>query len=131
NVAGPLPEPEVDRLPVIAAALRDASGRYGTPLYLTDESTVVAAVAELGQAFPDPWIRQHSVKANDVAAVIALATAPGRGLGANVVSRGEWAAARKAGVPNARISLEGIGKTDADLDAAVGAAVDGDPLLWV
>jgi diaminopimelate decarboxylase len=34
-------------------------------------------------------------------------------------------------VPNARVSLEGIGKTDADLDAAVRAAVDGDPLLWV
>jgi diaminopimelate decarboxylase len=131
EVAGPLPEPEVDRLPVIAAALRDAASRYGTPLYLTDESTLAAAVAELREAFPDPWIRQYSVKANDVAAVIALATAPDGGLGANVVSRGEWAAARKAGVPNARISLEGIGKTDADLDAAVGAAVDGDPLLWV
>jgi diaminopimelate decarboxylase len=132
---GPASEPELDRLPAIAAALRDAAARFGTPLYLTDETAVGAAVAELGEAFPDPWIRQYSVKANDVAAVIALATAPGRGsgaaLGANVVSRGEWAAARKAGVPNARTSLEGIGKTDADLDAAVRAAVDGDPLLWV
>ncbi|HYX12338.1 MAG TPA: hypothetical protein VE817_10155, partial [Candidatus Acidoferrum sp.] len=122
---------EVDRLPAIAASLRDAADRYGTPLYLTDAATIDAAVAELSAAFPDPWIRQYSVKANDVAAVIALATGPDGGLGANVVSRGEWAAARKAGVPNARISLEGIGKTDADLDAAVRAAVDGDPLLWI
>ena len=47
------------------------------------------------------------------------------------MSRGEWAAARKAGVPNDRISLEGVGKTDADLDAAIRAVVDGEPLRWV
>jgi diaminopimelate decarboxylase len=125
------PEPELDRLPAIAAALREAAVRYGTPLYLTDEATLAAAVTELRHAFPDPWIRQYSVKANDVAAVIRVATGPDRGFGANVVSRGEWVAARKAGVPNARISLEGVGKTDADLDSAVRATVDGDPLLWV
>ncbi len=127
----PPSETELDRLPAIAGSLREAAARHGTPLYLTDEATLDGAVAELRQAFPDPWIRQYSVKANDAAAVIRLATGPDRGLGANVVSRGEWAAARKAGVPNGRISLEGIGKTDADLDAAVRAAVDGEPLLWV
>jgi diaminopimelate decarboxylase len=47
------------------------------------------------------------------------------------VSRGEWALARRAGVPNERITLEGIGKTAADLRAAVRAAAVGDPLLWV
>jgi diaminopimelate decarboxylase len=125
------PEPELDRLPAIAVALREAAARYGTPLYLTDETTLAAAASELRDAFPEPWIRQYSVKANDVAAVIRLATGHDHGLGANVVSRGEWAAARKAGVPNSRISLEGVGKTDADLDAAIGAVVDGDPLLWV
>ena len=128
---GPAPQAEIDRLPEISALLRDAAARYGTPLYLTDETTLATTTAELRDAFPDPWIRQYSVKANDVVAVIRLATGPDRGLGANVVSRGEWAAARKAGVPNARISLEGVGKTDADLDAAIEAAVDGDPLLWV
>jgi diaminopimelate decarboxylase len=58
-------------------------------------------------------------------------TATGRGLGANVVSRGEWAVARRAGVPNARVTLEGIGKTDADLAAAVRSAATGDPLAWL
>jgi diaminopimelate decarboxylase len=53
------------------------------------------------------------------------------GLGANVVSRGEWAAASRAGVPNGRITLEGVGKTDADLRAAVRAAGRGNPLRWV
>ena len=76
-----------------------------------------------------PIVRQYSVKANDVPAVIAAVVA--RGFGANVVSRGEWALARRADVPNDRITLEGIGKTPADLGAAVRAARDGTPLAWV
>jgi diaminopimelate decarboxylase len=97
---------------------------------VTDVATIDAAVATLQTAFADPWLRQYSVKANDVATVIR-AVCRGGGIGANVVSRGEWAAARAAGVPNARISLEGVGKTDADLRAAVRAARDGEPLLWL
>jgi diaminopimelate decarboxylase len=80
-------------------------------------------------AFPDPWLRQFSVKANDVPAVIAAVAAGG--YGANVVSRGEWAAATAAGLPNDRITLEGIGKTTADLRAAVLAARSGQPLRWL
>jgi diaminopimelate decarboxylase len=125
----------VDRLPEIAEALRAAARRFGTPVYVTDASGVEAAAATLAAAFPDPWIRQYSVKANDVAAIIA-AVCGGRppaagGFGANVVSRGEWAAASRAGVPNGRITLEGVGKTDADLRAAAKAARDRDGLLWV
>ena len=80
-------------------------------------------------AFPDPWVRQYSVKANDVPAVIAEVAA--RGFGANVVSRGEWALARRAGVPDDRITLEGIGKTAGDLRAAAGTARSPAPLRWV
>ncbi len=60
-----------------------------------------------------------------------IAAVAARGFGANVVSRGEWAQARRAGVPNDRITLEGVGKTQADLGAAVRAARDGSPLAWV
>ena len=60
-----------------------------------------------------------------------IAAVGDRGFGANVVSRGEWAAATRAGIPNERITLEGIGKTPADLRAAVPAAVEGRPLRWV
>ena len=55
----------------------------------------------------------------------------GFGLGANVVSSGEWAIARRAGVPNQRITFEGIGKTDADLRRAVRAAADGAAPMWL
>ena len=119
-----------DRLATVAPALRDAARRFGTPVYVTDNAVLGAAVAELRAAFPDPWIRQYSVKANDVPAIIGRVAGPGRAMGANVVSRGEWRAARAAGLPNDRISLEGIGKTDADLAAAVRAAATGEPVLW-
>jgi diaminopimelate decarboxylase len=120
---------EPDRLPAVAAALRLAASRFGTPLYLTDVATLDAAAEAVREAFPDPWLRHYSVKANDVAAIVRLVAR--RGFGANVVSRGEWAVARKAGVPDRDITFEGIGKTDADLAAAVRAARDGGPLRWL
>ena len=119
----------MDRLPAVAESLRTAARRFGTPAYVTDCATIEAAAGALAAAFPDPWIRQYSVKANDVAAIVAEVCR--HGLGANVVSRGEWTAARRAGVPNARITLEGVGKTDTDLRAAVRATRAGDGLLWV
>ena len=119
-----------DRLPAIAGALRDAASRFGTPAYVTDGVALRAAGEELWFAFPDPWIRQYSLKANDVPAIVAAACRAAAA-GANVVSRGEWALARKAELPNAAITLEGIGKTEADLRAAVRASAGGQPLRWV
>jgi len=110
-------------------ALRRAAARHGTPAVVTDLTALDAACRAVTAAFPDPIVRQYSVKANDVTAVVAeIAT---RGFGANVVSRGEWAIASRAGVTNGRITLEGVGKTAADLRAAALAAADGDPLRWV
>jgi diaminopimelate decarboxylase len=114
---------------VIADALRRAGTAYGTPVYVTDLAALDRAAASICDAFPDPWLRQYSVKANDVPGIVAEVAS--RGFGANVVSRGEWAIARRAGVADDRITLEGVGKTDADLRAAVRAAATGSPLLWV
>jgi diaminopimelate decarboxylase len=80
-------------------------------------------------AFPDPIVRQFSLKANDVGPIVAAIWR--NGFGANVVSRGEWSIAARAGIPNSRITVEGIGKTPADLRAAALAAARGDPVLWV
>ncbi len=111
-----------------AAGLR-VVGRRRTPVYVTDRKALDAACTAVRDAFPDPFVRQYSVKANDTPDVIREICT--RGFGANVVSRGEWAAARRAGVANGRITLEGVGKSAGDLQAAVRAARDGDPLLWV
>jgi diaminopimelate decarboxylase len=118
-----------DPLPRLAPALISAARRYGTPVQVTDAAELSAAADAVRAAFPDPWLRAFSVKANDVAAIVARVT--GLGFDANVVSRGEWAIARRAGLPNARITLEGVGKTDADLRAALRAAADGTPLRWL
>ncbi len=113
----------------VATSLRAAARRFGTPAYVTSVAALEAAAAELAAAFPNPWLRAFSLKANDVPAIVARLGA--LGLDANVVSGGEWAAARRAGIPDDRITLEGIGKTPADLRAAVRAAAAGHPLRWV
>lgn len=112
-----------------AEALRTAARRFGTPAFVTDITVLDEACRAVREAFPDPIVRHFSVKANDVSAVIAQVAM--RGFGANVVSRGEWTLASRAGIPNDRITLEGVGKTPADLRAAARAAAEGKPLLWV
>jgi diaminopimelate decarboxylase len=118
------------RLAAIAPALREAGRRHGSPCYVTDVAELERAAAELSAAFPDPWLRLYSVKANDVPAVIAAVVAAGVH-GVSVVSRGEWRAASRAGIDDGLIALEGIGLTDADLRAAVRAAAHGRPLRWI
>ena len=113
----------------VGADLAAATDEFGTPLYVIDAPVVATAAEQVERAFPDPWIRQYSLKANDLPAVVATLT--GRGWGANVVSSGEWQRATAAGVPHRLVSFEGIGKTDADLALAVAAAADGDPLRWL
>jgi diaminopimelate decarboxylase len=113
----------------LAPALRLAARRFGTPVAVTDNATLEQAGDAVRAAFPDPWLRAFSVKANDVSAIVARVCA--LGFDANVVSRGEWAIARRAGLANHRITLEGVGKTDADLRAAVRSAATGDPIRWI
>jgi diaminopimelate decarboxylase len=124
-----VPPPLTEALPPLSEALRRAARRFGTPLYVTDQASLEASATALRDAFPDPWLRAFSLKANDVAAVVSRISA--LGFDANVVSRGEWSIARRAGLPNQRITLEGVGKTDADLRVAVSAAADGEPLRWI
>lgn len=118
-----------DRLPAIAPSLAIAARRFGTPAYVTDLATVATDAATVVAAFPDPWLRHFSVKANDVPAIVAAVA--GHGFGANVVSPGEWRAARRAGLGNERITFEGVGKTDPALGSVVRASAQGEPLRWV
>jgi diaminopimelate decarboxylase len=53
------------------------------------------------------------------------------GFGASAVSAGELALAARAGLPRGQTALEGIGKAEREVRAAVTAARTGDPLLWV
>ncbi|WP_083933375.1 diaminopimelate decarboxylase family protein [Sciscionella marina] len=114
--------PEHPPYPQLAEAI-------GTPAYVLDPTAIDAAADAATRAFGEQWIRSYSLKANPLPEVVSRLHA--RGWGANVVSLGEWEAARRAGVPNTETTMEGIGKTDTELRAAIAAARDGDPLRWV
>jgi diaminopimelate decarboxylase len=93
----------------------------GTPVYVYSTATMVrhaqvmqAAVAGCGTSEP---LVAYAVKANPNPAV--LATLARAGLGADVVSIGEYAKARAAGVPPDRIVFSGVGKTEPEMAAAL------------
>jgi diaminopimelate decarboxylase len=93
---------------------------YGTPTWVTGAATLRARTARLRTALPGIAIN-YAVKANDHIAI--LATLAEEGAGADVVSGGELARALHAGIPPARIVFSGVGKTAAELTAALDANI--------
>jgi len=113
----------------IQRAAVNAASDYATPFYLTDLTALAAAAEAIETAFPNPWIRSYSLKADPLPALVhQLLT---RGWGANCVSLGELDAAKAAGARNEQITLEGIGKGPEEFDAAIAASAAGAPLRWV
>ena len=105
-----------EEVPVAAIA-----AEAGTPIYVYSTATMVrhaevmkAAVADCGIGEP---LVAYAVKANPNPAV--LATLARRGLGADVVSIGEYQKARAAGIEPERIVFSGVGKTEAEMAAAL------------
>jgi diaminopimelate decarboxylase len=95
---------------------------YGTPLYVYATATLVRHARVFADALAglDASVC-FAVKANGNRAV--LATLAALGLGADVVSGGELALALAAGVDPGRIVFSGVGKTEAELAAALAAGV--------
>lgn len=112
----------------LAHAARRAARRLGTPFYLYDRSRLRADALALRAAFPDPWLRLYSLKANGLPNL--LTDLPGLGYGASVVSRGELHLAERAGFATTAIALEGVGKDTRDLSEVVRLARSGRALLW-
>jgi diaminopimelate decarboxylase len=91
--------------------LADIAAAVGTPVYVYSTATMVrhaAVFREAVAATGDPLIA-FAVKANPNGAV--LATLAREGLGADVVSIGEYRRAIAAGIPPERIIFSGVGKT--------------------
>jgi diaminopimelate decarboxylase len=94
----------------------------GTPFYCYSTATLQRHYRVFAQAFADvPALVCYAMKANSNQAVIA--TLARLGAGADVVSGGELKRARAAGVPPERIMFSGVGKTAAELAAAVDAGI--------
>ena len=98
------------------AAIAEA---VGTPVYVYSTATMVRharVMQESLHGLDDPLVA-FAVKANPNAAV--LATLARAGLGADVVSIGEYRRARNAGIPPERIVFSGVGKTEAEMVEAL------------
>ncbi len=103
------------------SVVREASQRFGTPLYLYDFDVIERQVRRLRGALGPRFEIAYAVKANPSLAVLSFIRR--EGLSSDVASRGELAAARRAGFPPSKILSTGPAKSDADLEALVRARV--------
>jgi diaminopimelate decarboxylase len=104
-----------------------AAQRWGTPLYVTDLDLAAANAGAWRTALPGALVA-YAVKANpDPALLRRLAD---DGFGFEVVGPVELALALRAGCPPARVVVNGVGQTDAELTAALarGALVNAESL---
>ncbi|HEY7958582.1 MAG TPA: diaminopimelate decarboxylase [Sphingomicrobium sp.] len=91
------------------------AARVGTPVYVYSSATMCRHAEALRSALEpleDPLIA-YAVKANPNAAVVA--TLASAGLGADVVSGGEYRRSFAAGVPRDKIVFSGVGKTEEEM----------------
>jgi diaminopimelate decarboxylase len=94
----------------------------GTPFYCYADAALRAAYDEFAAAFAgQPVTICYSLKANNNLAVVKTLTS--LGAGADVVSEGEMRLALSAGVPAERIVFAGVGKTAAEMAAALAAGI--------
>jgi diaminopimelate decarboxylase len=99
--------------------LAEIAAAVGTPVYVYSTATMCRHAAVLREALKglgDPLIA-YAVKANPNSAVIA--TLANSGLGADVVSGGEYQRACAAGVARDNIVFSGVGKTEEEMAQAL------------
>jgi diaminopimelate decarboxylase len=103
------------------ALLSRLAARFGTPLYVYDLDAVEKRATELREAVPSRFEIAYAVKANPSLAILSLLRA--RGFSADVASKGELSAVRRAGFAPSRILATGPAKSDLDLAALVSTNV--------
>ena len=86
------------------------AAEVGTPVYVYSAATLTRHFGLFRQALEwTPHLVCYAVKANSNLAILKLMGDLGAGM--DVVSGGEYARARAAGVPGERIVFSGVGKT--------------------
>jgi diaminopimelate decarboxylase len=96
--------------------------RFGTPLYVYSRASMLAAAAAYERALAGrPHLLCYAMKANSSLAV--LQTFAHAGLGFDIVSGGELARVLAAGGDPSKIVFSGVGKTPAEMRAALEAGV--------
>ncbi|MBF0284926.1 MAG: diaminopimelate decarboxylase [Magnetococcales bacterium] len=107
-----------DRLYCEEVPLDDLAQTVGTPFYCYSERTLLRHLKAFQQAFAGvPSLICYSVKANSTLAVLDSLVRQGAGL--DIVSGGELARGRRVGCPAERIVFSGVGKSEAEIRAAL------------
>lgn len=103
-------------------SLTEIAARFGTPTYAYDLDAIANEGRAVDAAFEGaPHLVAYAVKANSAGPIVkALAAA---GCGADVVSGAELSLALRCGVTPDRIVFSGVGKSDAELDLAIGQGI--------
>jgi diaminopimelate decarboxylase len=103
-------------------AVRDIAARVGTPFYLYSHATLTRHMKTFTGAFAAvPHIVCYSIKANSNLAV--LKTFVNLGAGFDIVSGGELFRARQVDCDPRKIVYSGVGKTEAEIEAALEADI--------
>lgn len=142
DFSGPLPGAEPDAAALIAArpqlsldaarglmlegvALTEIAAALGSPTWVYGAGTIRTRLRQLRAALAEAGLGgtqiHYAVKANDHLAILALLGA--EGAGADVVSGGELARARRAGIAAGHIVFSGVGKSPNDLRQAVAEGI--------
>lgn len=114
----------LDGLCLEGVALHDIAERYGTPTYVYGAGTIRSRFGALRDAFRAENVPMHihyAVKANDHLAILNLLH--GQGAGADIVSKGEFLRALKAGIAPGNIVYSGVGKAVDELEATLAAGI--------
>jgi diaminopimelate decarboxylase len=105
-----------------AVNLSDLAGHVGTPFYCYSTATLERHYRVFTEAFKGEKVLVcYAMKANSNQSV--LRTLAKLGAGADVVSGGELKRALAAGIPPQKILFSGVGKTEAELRAALAADI--------
>ena len=105
-----------------AVNLIELADAVGTPFYCYSTATLERHYRVFSDAFAgEKALICYALKANSNQSV--LRTLAGLGAGADVVSGGELKRALAAGIPPAKILFSGVGKTEAELRAALAADI--------
>jgi diaminopimelate decarboxylase len=111
-----------DELFVEQTPLSALAQQYGTPLFVYSRASMLAALAAYQQGFAGRQVQIcYAMKANSTLAVIQLFARAGCGF--DVVSLGEMRRVLAAGGLARRIIFSGVGKTRAEMHAALEAGV--------
>jgi diaminopimelate decarboxylase len=96
----------------------EIADQVGTPFYLYSTATLLRHFRLFDEALSwGPHLVCYAMKAASNQAI--LKTLADEGAGMDVVSGGEYARAKAAGVPGTRIVFSGVGKTGAEIRAAL------------